>query len=339
MPDPAQPDPLPSPQADGLPATMRAAFVERLGRPEEIRVGELPLPVPGPEDVLVRVEASAVDPVDGFVRSGAYRTPTPFPFVIGRDLMGREVGTGRRVWSHSMGHGGRQGAAAEYAAVPRDRLYPVPDGVDAEQFLAALHPAATAVLALEVHGDLGTGETVFVGGGAGNVGRMALAVARQAVSRAGRVVATASARDLALCRELGADSALDYRDPGLGRALADALEPGADVHLDTSGRHDLDRAVDLLAPRGRIVLMAGLGARPALPVGPLYTRDGSVRGFAISNATVEELALTAARISALASQGLLPDLRLRRLPLGEARRAHEELEAGRLHGIRTVLRH
>jgi NADPH:quinone reductase-like Zn-dependent oxidoreductase len=101
----------------------------------------------------VRADAIAVDPVDAFVRSGAYATPTPFPFVVGRDVVGTVAETGPgavgfrvgdRVWCNSLGHGGRQGACAEYSVVPVDRLYHLPDGVDPVTAVAALHPAATA---------------------------------------------------------------------------------------------------------------------------------------------------------------------------------------------------
>ncbi|HEU5060952.1 MAG TPA: hypothetical protein VFU21_30690, partial [Kofleriaceae bacterium] len=74
-----------------VPATMRAAFISQPGPPEAIEVGALPVPQPGPTDVLVRVRAVALDPVDALIRSGRYRTPIPFPFVIGRDLVGSVV--------------------------------------------------------------------------------------------------------------------------------------------------------------------------------------------------------------------------------------------------------
>jgi NADPH:quinone reductase-like Zn-dependent oxidoreductase len=118
---------------------MWAAYIERRGAPSEINFGRLPIPEPGPTDVLVRVEATAVNPVDTYVRSGTYDTPLPFPFVIGRDLAGTVVRSGagaagfepgQRVWANSLGHGGRQGVAAEYAVVAADRLYPLPPGAD-----------------------------------------------------------------------------------------------------------------------------------------------------------------------------------------------------------------
>ncbi len=114
-----------------IPKTMRAAFIRATGGVEQIEVGELPVPRPGPTDVLVRMAAGGLSHVDLFVRSGAYRTHTPFPFVIGRDLVGTVVEpgpgvashkVGGRVWCNSLGYHGRQGALAEYAVVADDRL-------------------------------------------------------------------------------------------------------------------------------------------------------------------------------------------------------------------------
>ncbi len=326
------------------PTVMQAAWIERLGPAENIRYGELPVPGIGPTDVLVRVEAVAVNPVDTFVRSGAYRTPTPFPFVIGRDLVGTVsvagpqasgFGPGERVWCNSLGHGGRQGAAAEYVAVPASRLYRLPEGANAEETVAILHPAATAHLALHTHGRLRGGDTIYVAGGAGNVGAAAIVLAARAGAR---VVTSARAEDLSYCRFLGAAVALDYHAVDLARALREAAPDGVSIHLDTSGRNDMDLAVDFLAARGRIVLMSGMGARPQLPVGPLYTRDGSIVGFAISNATEAELADAAATVNQVVAQQALAPRVLEVLPLSAAADAHRRLETGRARGKRLVLR-
>ncbi|MDQ0810387.1 NADPH:quinone reductase-like Zn-dependent oxidoreductase [Streptomyces sp. B3I7] len=318
---------------------MRAAYIEQLGPPEVIRLGELPTPVPGAGEVLVDVVASAVDPVDTLVRSGVFRTPLTFPFVVGRDLVGTVVeaaggfAAGETVWCNSLGHGGRQGAAAERVVVAANRLYRLPDGVPPLEAVAVLHPAATAYLALFNHGELLPGETVLVAGAAGNVGSALVALAARAGAR---VLATASPRDHEHVRALGAAEVVDYREPV--ERLAELAPGGVDLHVDTSGRHDLDAAVGLLAHRGRIVLLAGPGARPALPVGPLYMKDGSVRGFAISRATVAELAEAAAALNDVLARGLLRPRALEVLPLDAAAEAHRRLEAGELRGRRVVLR-
>jgi len=302
------------------------------------------VPTPGPTDVLVRVDAVAVNHVDTFVRSGAYQTPLPFPFVVGRDLVGTVAanGTGApgfavgdRVWTNSLGHAGRQGAASEYAVVPVDRLYRAPVDADAADLVAVLHPAATAFLAVELHGAVRPGETVLVGGAAGHVGRAAVLLAARAGAR---VVATARPDDAADVRSLGADDVVDYRSPHLADELPAAAPDGVDVHVDTSGHHDLDLAVGLMAPRGRIVLLAGMTARPELPVGAVYTHDLQLRGLAISAARVDELAAAAHRINQLVADGSLRPRAVEALPLSAAAEAHRRLEAGEARGVRLVLR-
>jgi NADPH:quinone reductase-like Zn-dependent oxidoreductase len=311
---------------------MRAAYVTEPGPATTIRHGDLPVPTPGPGEVLVRVAATAVNPVDTFVRSGAWRTPFPSPFVIGRDLVGTVAATahgyatGDAVWCNSLGHAGRQGAAATYAAVPADRLYRLPAGVDPIAAVAILHPAATAWLALFRHARLQAGETVYVAGGGGNVGSALIELAAGAGTR---VVASASAGDLDFCRDKGAAVAIDYRAP-------EQVDP-VDVHIDTSGHHDLDAAVGMLAFGGRLVLMAGLRERPALPVGALYTRDASIVGFAISNAAVADLAAAAEGINDALSLGRLVPRSVDRRPLAQAGQAHLDVEQGRTHGRRIVL--
>ncbi|MDV6011633.1 NADPH:quinone reductase [Haloechinothrix sp. LS1_15] len=323
---------------------MRAAYIEQLGPPENIQYGPVPDPRPGPTDVLVDVAATTVNPVDTFVRSGLYRTPVEFPFVIGRDLVGTvaEAGPGAAgfregdaVWCNSLGHGGRQGAAAERAVVPADRLYHLPAGATAEDAVAVAHPAGTAYLALFPHGGLSAGETVVVEGAAGNVGS---AIVTMALRAGARVVATASAADHLYCKALGADEVIDYRDPDSARLLGAACPRGADLYLDTSGNNDLDRAITLLAPRGRIVLLAGVRAEPVLPVGRLYMNDSSIRGFVISHATTAELAAAARVINQLLADGTLRPRAVEQRPLSAARETHDRMERGELHGTRVVLR-
>lgn len=322
---------------------MYAAYIEELGPPDVIQYGPLPDPRPGPNDVLVDVAAATVNPVDTFVRSGAWRTPLEFPFVIGRDLAGTvaAVGPGApgfavgdRVWCNSLGHAGRQGAVATRAVVPADRLYHLPPGVTDADAVSVAHPAATAYLALFTHGRIRTGETVVVVGAGGNVGSALVVLAAEAGAR---VVAVAAGRDAEYCRALGAAELVDYRDPAYEDRLRRVCPNGVDAYIDTAGRNDLVGAVALLAKRGRVVLLAGMRSRPVLPAGELYLKDCSVVGFAISQASSTELAEAAGTINRLLARGLLRPRAVERLPLREAARAHRMLEAGELRGRRVVL--
>jgi NADPH:quinone reductase-like Zn-dependent oxidoreductase len=323
---------------------MRAAFINELGPPDGIRYGELPQPQAGPTDVLVEVTATTVNPVDTFVRSGVFRTPVPLPLIVSRDAVGTvlEAGPGapgfapgQTVWCNSLGHGGRQGAAAERVVVPADRLYHLPEGVDPELAVAVVHPGATAYLALFTHAGVQPGETVFVAGAAGNVGSALVTMAAEAGAR---VVASASGHDADYVRGLGAAEVFDYRDADLGTALRAACPGGVDVYLDAFGTNDLTLAVENLAPRGRIVLLAGVAARPVLPVGPFYMKDASILGFVISHASTGELADAAVAVNRLLAAGRLRPRLIERVPLSTMADAHRRMEKSGLRGMRLIVR-
>jgi NADPH:quinone reductase-like Zn-dependent oxidoreductase len=317
----------------------RAAYITEFGAPELIRYGTLPIPAIGPTDVLVRTEAVAVNPVDCLIRAGVYRTPTPFPFVVGRDLAGVVVATGPgavgvavgdRVWSNSLGHGGRQGSFSEHVVVAADRCYHRPDGVSPSAVVAVAHPAATAYLALFRHAGVQPGETVFVGGGGGNVGRAAVELAAAAGAR---VIASARAEDFDDGRALGASEMVDYRE-GVA-AVAKAAPEGVDVYLETSGHHDFSAALRVLAPGGRIVLMAGNASVP-LPVSALFQRNARLLGFVISDASVGDLAAAAARINQRIAAGGLKARIAATMKLADTAEAHRIVEKRNVRG-RIVL--
>jgi NADPH:quinone reductase-like Zn-dependent oxidoreductase len=313
---------------------MRAAYITALGPPENIRVGDLPTPEAGATDVLVRTHALAVNYVDTLIRSGRYRTPTPFPFVIGRDLVGvvESVGNavdgfraGDLVWCNSLGHNGRQGSFAESVLVPQDRLYPRPDGVDPIEAVAVLHAAATAHLGLFREAHLQNGETVVVSGAGGAVGTTAVQLASACGAH---VIATARAEDANWCRSAGADAVFDYRDPNLWTQIAGAAPNGVDVFFETSKHYAFERTLPLLARGGRFVLITGIGSTVSLPLEQLYLRDASLRGFVISNASVADLASAARAINDGLARGLLRVRIGTRLPLEESAHAHRLMESG-----------
>ncbi|MEU7530721.1 NADPH:quinone reductase [Saccharothrix sp. NPDC042600] len=322
---------------------MTAAYVGGCGPASAIRVGPLPVPAIGPGEVLVRVEAAAVNHVDTLIRSGAYRTPVPFPFILGRDLVGvvARTGsaaagftTGERVWCNSLGHDGRQGSFARYAAVPADRLYRLPAGVDPVRAVAVLHTAATAHIGLRREARVAPGETIVVVGAGGGVGS---AVVQLAAASGARVIAVDRAENARWCRRCGAHDVLDRDDPLLSRRIAALAPSGVDVHWDNTGHHDLAGTVPLMARGGRIVLSAGFTARAELPVGACYTRDLRLHGFAISNASTADLATAATEINAeLARGGLRARIRAV-LPLTAAARAHRAQEEGGRPGRIVVL--
>src|SRR5437763_819855 len=157
---------------------MRAAYIEHTGPPEAIKVGELPRPEPGPTQVLVKVGATALNPIDLYVRSGLVAMPLSFPYIIGCDLAGtvEAVGPGAsrfrvgdRVWGSNQGLLGRQGVTAEWAAVDEDWLYPTPAPLADGEAAAMALVGITAHLGLFQHARLRPEEKVYVPGGSGGV--------------------------------------------------------------------------------------------------------------------------------------------------------------------------
>ncbi|MER6076285.1 NADPH:quinone reductase [Streptomyces sp. NPDC001817] len=325
-----------------LPATVTAAYIDATGAASAIRVGTLPMPALGAGEVLIRTQAIGVNHVDTFVRSGAYPTPLTFPFVIGRDAVGSVAAVGAgvsgfaqgdTVWCNSGGHGGRQGPSATYTVVAAERLYHLPDGIDPVGAAAVLHTGATAHLGLFREARLRMGESVVVGA-AGGVGSAAVQIA---ASAGARVIAVARSDQAPWCRANGAHEVFDYRDRDLAGCLRTAAPEGIDVYWDTSGHHNLEQIVPLLAHRGRMIMMAALDAHPSLPVGALYTKDASLCGFAISNATADELTEVAAALNFLLARGTLRAREVQTLPLSQAPQAHAMLEEGQAAGRLVLL--
>lgn len=309
-------------------ATMRAAFFSEPGPAEAIEVGELPVPVPGPTDVLVAVEVAVINPVDTLIRSGRWPTLMPLPFVTGRDLVGTVTAAGAgsgfapgdRVWSNSLGHAGRQGTCAEYAVVPGDRLYPLPDGAAATEAAAAFHSAATAFIGLHHRARARAGQTILIAGAAGGIGSALV----QFASEAGlRVIATARPGDHARCLEHGANAVFDFGDPNLACRVLEVAPGGADIHWDTSGRMPLNAMEPMTATGGKIIVTAGAEPQPpGTSLLPIFTRDINVIGFVISLATATELADAAQAINRHLASGGFTTKAASLMPLGKTAEAH-----------------
>ena len=317
---------------------MKAACIERTGPPEVIRVAELPTPKAGRGEVVVRVKAAAVNPIDTYVRAGTVAMPLPTPFIVGCDLAGEVVdvgpgvdglAVGDRVWGSNQGVLGRQGSFAELAAVEAKWLYKTPAGVSDRDAAAGALVGITAHLGLVTHARLTAGETIFVNGGSGGVGSMVVQIAKRLGAR---VIATAS-HDAAAARlaGYGADAVVDRRRcrdrEAFAAAVRAAAPEGVNVWWEALREPDFDQIVDLLAPRGRIVLMAGREARPTLPVGPFYVKEATLTGFVMFKASWQEQAACAADLNRWLAGGLRAPIGAV-MPLAETAAAHRLQEEG-----------
>lgn len=322
---------------------MKAAYFEQTGEPEVIQVGERPDPEPGPTEALVQVRAGCVNPIDTYIRGGMVPMPVPMPYIVGCDLAGEVVSVGPevkglkpgdRVWATNQGLMGRQGVSSERAAVDEMWLYPLPEGVDAKDAAALALVGMTACLGLFAHAGLESGETVFVNGGSGGVGS---AVVQMAKAAGARVIATAgSAEKARLCGELGADDVILYKEQDVAETVRATVPDGVNVWFETLREPDLELSVPLLSKFGRLVLMAGRDARPTLPIGPFYTRDCRMLGFAMFNAAPEVQRRCAERINGWLREGRLKALIGKVFPLEQVAEAHRLQEDNTLRGAGTL---
>jgi NADPH2:quinone reductase len=318
---------------------MKAAFIETTGPPDVIRYGDLPQPVPKEGEVLVQVAEVAVNPVDTYIRSGAVAMPIPKPFIIGCDLAGtvtavgpnaKRFKPGDRVWGSNQGLLGRQGTFAEFAAVHEDWLYPTPAVVSDQQAAAGALVGLTAHLGLFRDAKLQTGETVFVNGGTGGVGAMVVQMAKAIGAKA---IATVGSEEKAtLCKSWGADCVINYKTQDVAAEIKKFTDgKGVQVWYETQREPDFIRTVELMAPRGRIIIIAGRQAQPVFPVGPFYVKGLALHGFAIFNATPDEQRRCSEDINRWLADKKLQVLIGRTFPLSEAAAAHRLLEENTLN--------
>ena len=320
---------------------MKAAYIEQTGPPENIIYGDLPRPKPAGTQVLVKVEAVAVNPVDTYIRAGLYPVELPQPFIVGCDLSGvvEAVGPeasrfrrGDRVWGSNQGLLGRQGTFAEYVAVDECWLYPTPEGVSSQDAAAVALVGITAHLGLFRDAKLKMGESVFVHGGSGGVGGC---VVQMAKAIGARVITTAGSGEKAnICRRLGANAVVNYKTDDLHAALG-KFGP-IDVWFESLREQDLVRAVEHLAFRGRLIVMAGRDSRPKFPVGPFYTKDCSLYGFAMFNAPPDQQRKCAAEINRWLAKGRLCPRIDRVMPLSETAAAHRLQEDNTIRHAGTL---
>jgi NADPH:quinone reductase len=324
---------------------MKAAYIEATGNPDAIRYGDLPTPTPKPGELLVRVGAVAVNPIDLYIRAGIVPMPLTFPFILGCDLAGvvESVGPGAtrfkpgdRVWGSNQGLLGRQGTFAEQAAVHEDWLYPTPEGVTDVQAAAAALVGITAHLGLFRDAKLRPGEIAFVNGGTGGVGSMVVQMAR---AIGAEVVTTVGSPEKAdLCRSWGADAVFNYKTQDVDAGIRQySKNKGVNVWYETQREPDFVRTVGLMAPRGRIVVMAGRQAQPVFPVGPFYVKGLSLHGFAMFNAPPNEQRICADDISQWLAAGQLHVPIGRTFSLAEAGAAHWFLEENTLQKAGTLV--
>ncbi len=316
--------------------TMRAFAIDKYGETGALR--DLPAPVPGPDEVLVRIRAAGVNPVDWKLRDQISRIePRTFPVVLGQDFAGVVERTGRgvtgfsagdRVFGISRGHG----AYAEYTVLPvNDQAQPIariPDDLSDAEAAALPTPGLTALAGIEMLG-VTSGTTLLVVGASGAVGGYAVQMAR---ARNAHVIGTASSRHHAEVEALGAQEVIDYDRADTVAAVRSAHPGGIGAVLDLATPPDgIERIATVLRPGGRIA-----SAIRAVDEGRLA--DRGIRGMNIGMArTPQSSPEGLAQLAALVRSGVLSVRLQRELPLAEAAAALESSKAGKIMGKVVLL--
>lgn len=325
---------------------MRAALLRAYGPPEALAVAEAPEPEVGPNDVLVRVHAAGVNPVDTKIRAGYQRAiiRLRLPAVLGMDVSGTVVRVGARVTDFSPGdevwsspHHARQGGYAELVAIRACEVAKKPTTLSHVEAASLPLVALTAWDALVRHGKLARGQRVLVQAGAGGVGTAAIQLARHLGAE---VLTTASPQNHELVKSLGAAIAIDYRTERY-----EEVARGVDLVVDSLGGDDLARALATVRRGGRIVgLMSGmpeaakaygptLGALVAgLRLARLAARARLGKGVRFSPIARKPDGAVLAELARLCDEGALRPVIEATYPLEEVAAAHRRLETGRVRG-------
>ena len=321
---------------------MKAIQVKQPGGPEAMELVELPVPEPKANEAVVKLAASGVNFIDVYFREGRYKAP--LPFVVGQEGAGVVTAVGADVKSaasNSVKTGDRVawfgllGSYAEYAAVPADRLVLIPPGVTDQQAAAAMLQGMTAHYLSHSTYPLKRGETALVHAAAGGVG---LLLTQMAHNIGARVIATVSTEEKAkLAREAGADEIILYTQSDF-EAETKRLTggKGVDVVYDSVGKTTFEKGLNVLRPRGMMVLFGGSsGAVPPFDLialsqkGSLYVTRPTLGHY---TATREELVERSSAVFGMLAGGKVK-LRIEHTyPLAEAQRAHRELEGRQTTG-------
>jgi NADPH2:quinone reductase len=316
---------------------MKAIQVKQVGGPEVMEMVELPVPQPKANEAVVKLAAAGVNFIDIYLREGRYQAP--LPFVLGQEGAGVVTAAGANVKLFKVGDrvawAGLLGSYAEYAAVAADRLVPVPQSVSDQQAAGAMLQGMTAHYLSHDTYPLKKGETALVHAAAGGVG---LLLVQMAQDIGARVIATVSTEEKAkLARDAGADEVILYTQSDFEEETKRLTGgEGVDVVYDSVGKTTFEKGLNVLRPRGMMVLFGGSsGAVPPFDLialsqkGSLYVTRPTLFAY---TATREELDAHSSAVLGMIAAGKLK-LRIEHTyPLAQAQQAHRDLEGRKTTG-------
>jgi NADPH:quinone reductase len=324
---------------------MKAIRVHEFGGPAALELKEIPDPKPGAGEIVVRVRAAGVNPVDAYILSGTYARKPPLPYTPGQDGAGEvqsvggdvhEFKPGDRVYIAGVGNTvAGAGTYAELALCTPSQLHRLPSRASFGQGAALGVPYYTAYRALFQRAGARPGETVLVHGATGGVGIAAVELAH---ARGLTVIGSGGTdQGLAVVGDHGADLTVNHRDAGYTDAIMKATGGrGVNLIVEMAAHLNLDRDLGLLAKHGRVVVVGNRG-RVEIDARQAMGRDAAILGMTLFNATDADLAEMHAALIAGLENGSLNPVVGREFPLADAARAHEAvMEPGALGKIALV---
>ncbi len=314
---------------------MKAIRVREFGAPEMMKVEEVPDPVPGQEQLVVRVHAAGVNPFDTYIRSGAYAVKPPLPFTPGTDCAGVVETTGKAISRFRSGDrvytsGTVSGAYAEKAVCYESQVHHLPSSVSYAQGAGINTPYSAAFRALFQRARAIPGETLLVHGASGGVGIAATQFGRAWGLTVIGTAGTEKGRELAT--KEGAHHALDHHASGyLDQVLALTEGKGVDVIIELLANVNLGKDLGLLGRGGRVVV---IGSRGMVEINPrdVMSREAAVLGLLLWNATEQETRSIHAALGAGLANGTLRPVVGREMPLSEAPQAHHAVIESKAFG-------
>jgi NADPH:quinone reductase len=319
---------------------MKVIRVHEFGGPDVMRLEEVPELVPGAGQVLVKIEAAGVNPVDVYIHTGAYTRKPELPYTPGGDGAGVVEAVGEGVTHTRAGErvyvaGSLSGTYAEQALCLEAQVHQLPGALSFAQGAAVGVPYATAYRALFDRARAQAGETVLVHGASGGVGIAAVQLARAAGLQVFGTGGTEEGRKLV--HDEGAHHVLDHRDADYLSKLSELTGGrGVDVIVEMLANVNLNRDLTARARGGRVTVV---GSRGAVEIDPrqAITREASVHAMSLYNASAHDLARIHAALVAGLENGTLRPVVGRELPLAEAPRAHELVMQPGAHGKIVLL--
>ena len=316
---------------------MKAIRVKEFGGPEVLQLEDVPTPQPGPGEVLMRIYATGINPVETYIRAGKYARLPKLPYTPGNDGAGVVEQAGANVTEFKAGDrvytaGSVTGTYAEFALCKKEQVHPLPANVSFAQGAAMGTPYATAYRGLLQRAVAKPGETALVHGASGGVGIAAVQLAR---AHGLRVFGTAGSQEgLRLVREQGAHEVFDHRTPDHFDQLMKATGGhGIDVIVEMLANVNLGKDLTILAKGGRVVI---IGSRGPAEINPRDTmqRDADIRGMILPNTPPAEMASIHAALVAGLEEGALRPVIGKEFPLADAAEAHRAvMEPGALGKI------